>query len=264
MEGHEQHSNCIRELYRVAEQQPFADVALATNPEPRCPCVLLLDVSGSMAEVVDNAGEDTGRTVEQDGRTYRVLSGGTTRIDLLNEGIRAYQADLMGDALAAQRVEVSVITFGARVDTPVPFVTAHEFVPPTLAAGGETPMGAAILQAERPALLPPLDLPHHGRRPHRLLAGGGGEGPGGRKGQGVRVLRGRRGGGQLRRPAADLRPRTADTQGVQFPGNVRLALAVPAERVALESRPGGPGKTGVARRLGQPVRWPHALGHPEL
>ena len=40
----------------MAEQKPFLDVALATNPEPRCPCVLLIDVSGSMAEVVGGAG----------------------------------------------------------------------------------------------------------------------------------------------------------------------------------------------------------------
>ena len=131
----------------MAEQQPFADVGLATNPEPRCPCVLLLDVSGSMAEVVANAGQDTGETVQQDGKTYRVLSGGTTRIDLLNEGVRAYQADVVNDSLAAQRVEVSVITFGASVETVVPFVTAREFNPPTLTASGQTPMGAAILQA---------------------------------------------------------------------------------------------------------------------
>jgi uncharacterized protein YegL len=131
----------------MAEQQPFGDVGLATNPEPRCPCVLLLDVSGSMAEIVANAGQDTGETVQQDGRTYRVVSGGTTRIDLLNEGLRAYHVDLMGDPLAAQRVEVSVVTFGGCVQTVVPFVTVHEFTPPTLVATGETPMGAAILQA---------------------------------------------------------------------------------------------------------------------
>jgi uncharacterized protein YegL len=53
----------------------------------------------------------------------------------------------MGDSLAAQRVEVSVITFGGSVQTVVPFVTAHEFTPPTLVANGETLMGAAILQA---------------------------------------------------------------------------------------------------------------------
>jgi uncharacterized protein YegL len=65
----------------------------------------------------------------------------------LNEGIRAYQSDLMSDSLAVQRVEVSVITFGGRVQTVVPFTAAAEFTPPTLTASGETPMGAAIVEA---------------------------------------------------------------------------------------------------------------------
>jgi uncharacterized protein YegL len=131
----------------MAEQQPFGDVGLASNPEPRCPCVLLVDVSASMNEVVESAGQDLGYTVQQDGQSYRVLSGGVTKIDKVNEGLRAYQADLMGDALAAQRVEVSVITFGSSVQTVSPFVVAQEFSPPTLTASGETPMGAAILRA---------------------------------------------------------------------------------------------------------------------
>jgi uncharacterized protein YegL len=131
----------------MAEQQPFADVALASNPEPRCPCVLLIDVSGSMAEVVGNAGQDLGYTVQQDGKTYQAVSGGVTRIDKVNEGLRAYHADVLGDSLAAQRVEVSVITFGGTVQTVTPFVSANEFTPPTLVANGETMMGSAILQA---------------------------------------------------------------------------------------------------------------------
>ena len=131
----------------MAEQVPFGDIALATNPEPRCPCVLLLDTSGSMATVVANTGEDTGQTTQVDGKTYRIVTGGVTRIDLLNEGIAAYQADVAADPLAAQRVEVSVITFGGNVQTVTPFCTASQFTPPTLVANGETPMGAAILQA---------------------------------------------------------------------------------------------------------------------
>lgn len=131
----------------MAEQVPFADVSLASNPEPRCPCVLLIDVSGSMAEVVDNTGRLLGHTFQQDGKTYQAVSGGVSRINKVNEGLQAYQADLMGDSLAAQRVEVSVITFGSSVQTVIPFVTANEFSPPTLRANGETPMGAAILQA---------------------------------------------------------------------------------------------------------------------
>lgn len=111
----------------MAEQQPFADVELATNPEPRCPCVLLLDVSGSMGD--------------------KIKSTGKSRIDLLNEGLRAYHTDLLSDELAAQRVEVSIITFGGKVETVCPFATARHFTPPTLSSSGDTPMGAAILQA---------------------------------------------------------------------------------------------------------------------
>ena len=128
----------------VAEQLPFADVELASNPEPRCACVLLLDVSLSMREVVANSGKDLGYTIQQDGQTYNAVSGGTTRIDLLNEALKAYHNDLQNDSLAAQRVEVSIITFGGSVETVVPFTTARTFTPPTLTCSGDTPMGAAI------------------------------------------------------------------------------------------------------------------------
>jgi hypothetical protein len=63
----------------MADQQPFSDIALASNPEPRCPCVLLVDNSASMLAVVANPGSDTGETVIRDGQTYRVVSSGTTR-----------------------------------------------------------------------------------------------------------------------------------------------------------------------------------------
>jgi len=131
----------------MAEQLPFGNVEFATNTEPRCPCVLLVDTSGSMGEVIGNAGKDLGQTAHIDGQTYRIVSGGVTKMNQLNEGLRAYHTDLMGDSLATQRVEVSVISFGGTVQTVVPFVTAHEFVPPTLTPNGDTPMGAAIVQA---------------------------------------------------------------------------------------------------------------------
>ena len=101
----------------MAEQVPFADVEFAANPEPRCPCVLLLDVSASMA-----------------GRPLAELAA----------GLAAYQEDLLTDSLARQRVEVAVVTFGGAVRTPVPFVPAEAFRPPALVAGGDTPMGRAV------------------------------------------------------------------------------------------------------------------------
>jgi uncharacterized protein YegL len=94
-------------------------VEFAENPEPRCPCVLLLDVSGSMQ------GE---------------------AIDALNEGLRTFKEQLNQDNLARKRVEVAIVTFGSDVKVVQDFVTPDQFEPPTLSAQGLTHMGAAILQ----------------------------------------------------------------------------------------------------------------------
>jgi uncharacterized protein YegL len=96
---------------------PFTHIEFASNPEPRCPVVLLLDTSGSM-------------------------SG--PPIDELNDGLHEFSEAVKADRLASLRVEVAVVTFGGTVTTIQPFVTMDNFQPPTLAAGGETPMGAAV------------------------------------------------------------------------------------------------------------------------
>ena len=130
----------------MTEQVPFGPTTddFASNPEQRTPCVLLLDVSGSMGEIVSNAGSDLGYTVQRDGQSYRAVSGGTTRIDELNGGLLTYKEELMADSLAAKRVEVAVVTFGGTVQTLCEFTTAENFFPPTLKADGDTPMGSAV------------------------------------------------------------------------------------------------------------------------
>jgi uncharacterized protein YegL len=94
------------------------DPEFALNPDPRCACVLLLDTSASM----------TGKPIAE-----------------LNQGLRVFQKDLTEDALASRRVEIAIVTFGdggvAKVQD---FVTADQFTPPELTAGGKTPMGEAI------------------------------------------------------------------------------------------------------------------------
>jgi len=95
-------------------------VEFAENPEPRCPCVLLLDTSGSMQ------GDP---------------------IAALNEGLRAFKDDLIKDPLASRRVEVAVVTFDSNVNVVQDFVTADQFQPPTLTAQGQTFMGSAIHKA---------------------------------------------------------------------------------------------------------------------
>ena len=92
-------------------------VEFAENPEPRCPCVLLLDTSGSMH-----------------GKA----------IDTLNEGLWLFKLEVCKDALAARRVEVAVVTFDDDVKVPQPFVSIEDFEPPVLTAQGLTHMGGAI------------------------------------------------------------------------------------------------------------------------
>ncbi len=95
-------------------------VEFAENPEPRCPCVLLLDTSGSMQ------GEP---------------------IRALNEGLKTFRETLAKDPLASRRVEVAVISFNNEVRVVQDFVTVDQFEPPTLTAMGLTHMGSAVHKA---------------------------------------------------------------------------------------------------------------------
>jgi len=74
---------------------------LIDNPEQRCPCLLLLDTSGSMS----------GRPIEE-----------------LNAGLATLQTELNGDSLAAKRVELSIVTFGP-VEVKTEFTSAQVFLP---------------------------------------------------------------------------------------------------------------------------------------
>lgn len=111
---------------RDLEQVPYRPLSpeeeqaiFAENPDPRCPCVLLLDKSGSMA----------GAPIRE-----------------LNAGLVNLREELLADPHATRRVEIAIVSFGP-VTQDVDFVTADRFVPPTLAASGDTPMGRAITTA---------------------------------------------------------------------------------------------------------------------
>jgi uncharacterized protein YegL len=107
------------ELNQKEWGKEWGGVEFADNPEPRCPCVLLLDTSSSMRGA---------------------------KISALNDGLKQFEGGLRSDTMAAKRVEVAVVTFGP-VQTIQPFVTAAGFQAPFLVADEYTPMGEAIQQA---------------------------------------------------------------------------------------------------------------------
>ncbi len=100
------------------EQVPFGGAEFADNPEPRCACLLLLDTSSSMRG---------------------------TPLQQLNDGLIAFKHELSADPLAMKRVEIGVVSFGP-VEVVSDFQTPDLFHPPSLAAAGDTPTGAAIVR----------------------------------------------------------------------------------------------------------------------
>ena len=93
-----------------------------SNPAPRCPVVLLLDVSGSM-------------------------SGAP--IDELNQGVRQFLQETAEDEAAGMSVELEIVTFSDKAMRVVPFspIANVNREPRPFYANGMTAMGAALRMA---------------------------------------------------------------------------------------------------------------------
>jgi uncharacterized protein YegL len=100
--------------------QAIPDVALIDNSDERAPLVLVLDCSGSMLE--------------------------ENKINLLNDGLKTLETELKSDPIAARCGRVLVISFGGdnNVEVMGDWTDAMDFTPPSLMAGGMTPLGAAM------------------------------------------------------------------------------------------------------------------------
>jgi uncharacterized protein YegL len=127
----------------LPDQIPFPDPEFVDNPEPRCPCVLLLDTSGSMNDPrqISQALSPVQKILDDS-----LVTKSIRPIDELNAGLVAFRDELMADELAVKRVEISLVTFGP-VRKLTDFQTPDLFRPPKLKAEGDTPMGEAIERA---------------------------------------------------------------------------------------------------------------------
>lgn len=98
-----------------------------SNPSQRTPCLLVLDASGSMDEIVSGTNRK--------------------RIDELNDGLALLAKELHEDETAAQRVQLAIVCVGGPAgdaDLLMDWTDAEQFVPPRLVPGGLTPLGQGM------------------------------------------------------------------------------------------------------------------------
>ena len=90
------------------------------NSDAKLAVAFLLDCSGSME----------GEPIEQ-----------------TNKGIQSFAEFIKSNQIAKHRLDITIISFGEEVTVQQENVSADDFEPPYLQAGGATPMGEAILTA---------------------------------------------------------------------------------------------------------------------
>ena len=123
---------------------------LETNPTPRVPICLCLDVSGSMNRVVGGQTRDTGRKVVVDGREWNIVEGGVTALQEMLGGVNLFYDNLLDDEVARYAAEVCIVTFGGKAELVLDFANLdrqegeRQQKISNLTAQGETPMGEAV------------------------------------------------------------------------------------------------------------------------
>ncbi len=111
----------------------------------RIPMVLVLDTSGSM--LVTEGGTPTGKVILLDGKRYRAVSGGETRLDRMQRGLAGLTKSLCRDELLRRQVELAVVTAADGADVLSDFAGAADRDLPSLPVGSRTTLGAGILLA---------------------------------------------------------------------------------------------------------------------
>ena len=96
----------------------LTDLQPAQNPEPRCPCILLVDKSNSM----NRRG----------------------RIRNLNQGLESLGEQLRQDRLASIRAEIAVVTYNHDAELAMDFTPAYDFHPKSISASGNTNALSAV------------------------------------------------------------------------------------------------------------------------
>ena len=117
----------------------------AVNYAQKCLCVLVLDTSGSMNEIIDSTGStQTGLKQVIDGKEYNICNGGISRLHKLKEGLESFYKDIANDISTSQKLELSIISFNDEVEVIQDPTLIDECPPPILSARGNTNISDAM------------------------------------------------------------------------------------------------------------------------
>jgi len=127
----------------------FDPSKFTVNVSKPLPVFLLLDVSGSMNEVIDPENvQRTGQIVVGDGRSWELVKGGISKIQILNEAVRKMIVSLAAEERMENEFLVSIIVFGDRATQHLPPTAASSVNWTDMVADGYTAMGAAFSLAK--------------------------------------------------------------------------------------------------------------------
>ncbi|MCH3960187.1 MAG: VWA domain-containing protein [Selenomonas sp.] len=117
---------------------------LVNNPTPRVPICLCLDTSGSMG-AVEGDYQSTGKVVYEDGHNWTLVTGGTSRIDEMMNGIKQFYEAIREDEIAVYSAEICVVTFDSKATCVLDFANLERQEElPVLKAEGATAMGEGV------------------------------------------------------------------------------------------------------------------------
>lgn len=115
----------------------------------RLPVIFLIDVSGSMGEVIDETGmRSTGRTCFVDGKLYNIVEGGVTRINVVNKCCSEMIQDFAHTENLETEIDTAIITFGKQVLLHQSLQSASSIQWTDMDSDGDTPLGEAIDMAK--------------------------------------------------------------------------------------------------------------------
>lgn len=121
------------------------------NAATRVPVCLCVDASGSMGKVVSGDTRFTGETIYEDGREWEIVDGGTSRMELLVEGLKTFKKEVQNDIVANRAVDLCVVSFNDEAHCIFEYGSIDHFdigeVRRKLEPKGETELGEGILLA---------------------------------------------------------------------------------------------------------------------